>query len=486
MGSEQIRRKNGSEEQVFHSGICFLKDGRIVWVNKGACGLTGYAFEEFVGKTHFFLLDEGDYERAESLRIAGGSLETSCKTKSGSGIKVIMEYSPLFDSKSVLAIKGIKPDGRDEKEWFTIGKLDSLAVLARGIGHDFNNILTMILGNVSLCKMYMTHDRNKSLEKLNNAEEAITRAKQITERLMNSYKSGGLLKKVLLVSDFLEEACRFAVSGVETTCVFDIDDDLLPTEIDEDRMKYVIGHLVINGSQAMMNRGTLAIKAENVLIDTPVDSLAPGQYVRISVSDSGSGIPGEYLHNIFDPGFSTKPGGTGIGLDICRSIVKEHGGYITVESVQGNGATFSLYLPVFQPGVVLHDEMPGGRGDRVSFPKVLFMDDEQPILEMISDFLGSAGYNVDLAENGEQAISLYKERLHNVVVLDMVVPGGMGGKETIKKLLELDNSVKVIASTGYSTDPVVRDFRQYGFRGVIEKPYAMEELTRLIDEVIAN
>src|SRR5512138_1638826 len=242
MGSDQIHGQKRTGVQTFHSGICFLKDGRIIWANEGACELTGYTFEEFLGKTHFFLLNQNEFEKAESMRITGGILETLCKTKNGLGIKAVLEYSPLFDSRSVLAITSIKSDSRDEKEWFTIGKLDSLAVLARGIGHDFNNILTMILGNVSLCKMYMAHDRNKSLEKLNNAEEAITRAKRITERLMNSYKSGGLLKKVLLISDFLEDACRFAVSGLETTCVFHIDEDLLPTEIDEDRMMYVIGH----------------------------------------------------------------------------------------------------------------------------------------------------------------------------------------------------------------------------------------------------
>ncbi|HEX2967064.1 MAG TPA: ATP-binding protein [Syntrophorhabdaceae bacterium] len=485
MGSEEIKARR-SEVPIANGGICFLKDGKIVWVNEGICGLTGYAFEEFIGERHFFLLDQNECERAERVRIAGGSLETLCRIKDGSRLNVVLEYSPVVDSISVLSITGIRTRSRDEKEWFTIGKLDSLAVLARGIGHDFNNILTMILGNVSLSRIYMANDRNKSLEKLNNAEEAITRAKHVTERLMNSYKSNGLLKKVLLINDFLEAACRFAISGTATTCMFDVDQRLLPVEIDEDRISYTIGHLVLNGSQAMMGGGVLEIRADNVTIDAPMNNLSSGQYVRVSVKDNGPGIPGEYLGHVFDPGFSTKPGGTGIGLDVCASIAGEHGGCITVESISGNGATFSLYLPVFRPAGIAHDSESAGGSVRVSTPRVLFMDDERPILDMISDFLGAAGYKVDLAENGEQAISLYRKSRYNAVILDMTIPGGMGGRETIQKLLELDASVRAIASTGYSMDPVIRDFRQYGFQGVIEKPYGMEELSRLIDEVIAN
>ena len=463
-------------------GVCRLKERVFEWVNDAMCRMIGYSFEEFAGKDSRFLYEsDEEYERAGNLHHTGRWCETKLRKKDGSIMEVFLQFAPIDSSSHITTVTDITNRRDAEKEQARIGKLESLGVLAGGIAHDFNNILTMILGNVSLAKLYMDKDQEKVQEKLLNAERAIMRAKDLAQQLLTFSKGGTPIKKVLMVAYFLRDICQFSLTGTPVTCKFDLAPDLLPVEIDEGQITQAIGHIVINGYQAMPEGGTILIQAQNVIIGTPTDSLRTGKYIKISITDQGIGIPDEYLNKIFDPYFTAKQKGSGLGLAICYSIIKNHRGHITVESTLGVGTTFHVYLPVFEGRMPSRKSME--EGFLVSGGRVLVMDDEDSIRDMVGDILSLHGYMVDFARNGEEAISLYQENVYDVVILDLTIPGGMGGKETIRELLKIDPKVKAIVSSGYSSDPIMSDYKQYGFRNVMAKPYKIEELDEIIQRV---
>jgi two-component system, cell cycle sensor histidine kinase and response regulator CckA len=467
-------------------GICRVKDRVFEWVNEAMCRMMGYSFEEFAGHDAGFLFEkDAEYERVGVLRGSGKLCETQHRKKNGSLIEVLMQSSSIDDSTFIVTVTDITDRKNVEKEQARIGKLESLEVLAGGIAHDFNNILTMILGNVSLARMYMGKDKEKTQEKLINAEQAITRAKDLTQQLLTFSKGGAPIKKVVAIGDFLKDVCQFALTGTPVICKFDLDHELLPVEVDEGQMTQAIGHIVINGHQAMRDGGTIRIKAENSIVGTSADNLPAGRYMDISITDEGNGIPEENLNKIFDPYFTTKQKGSGLGLAVCYSVIKNHKGHIKVESTLGIGTTFHIYLPVFEGRQ--HDRKNVEEGTfSASGGRILVMDDEDSIRDMMGDILSSYGYVVDFARNGEEAVSLYQDSIYDAVILDLTIPGGMGGKETMKELLRIDPRVKVIVSSGYSSDPIMSDFKQYGFRNVIAKPYRIEELEEVIEQVIAE
>jgi two-component system, cell cycle sensor histidine kinase and response regulator CckA len=467
-------------------GICRLKNRIFEWVNEAMCKITGYSLEEFTGKTSRFLFEnDAEYERADLVYNTNKLCETQHRKKDGSIVEILIQASAIDDSTFIVTITDITDRKNAEKEQARMGKLESLGVLAGGIAHDFNNILTMILGNTSLAKMYMDKDLEKTREKLINAEQAIMRAKDLTQQLLTFSKGGAPIKKVVNIDSFLKDVCQFSLTGTPVICKFDLDHDLLPVEVDEGQMTQAIGHIVINGHQAMPEGGTLHIKAENLIIGTSSDNLPAGKYIKISITDEGNGISDEYLSKIFDPYFTTKQKGSGLGLAVCYSVIKNHKGYIKVESTLGVGTTFYIYLPVFEAHQ--HNRKSGEEGTfSASGGSILVMDDEDSIREMMGDILSSYGYTVDFARNGEEAISLYQNNAYDVVILDLTIPGGMGGKETMKELLLIDPYVKVIVSSGYSSDPIMSDYKQYGFRDVMAKPYKIEELEEAIERVIAE
>ena len=376
------------------------------------CKMTGYSFEEFVGKSTRFLFEsDAEHTKAALVYNTDKLCETQHITKDGSIIEVLIQASPIDNSSFIVTVTDITDRKNVEKEQARIGKLESLGVLAGGIAHDFNNILTMILGNISLAKMYMGKDQEKALEKLINAEQAISRAKDLTQQLLTFSKGGAPIKKVVAIDDFLKDVCQFALTGTPVICKFDLDHDLLPVEIDEGQMTQAIGHIVINGHQAMPEGGTIRIKAENSIVGTSADNLPAGKYIKISITDEGNGIPDEYLNKIFDPYFTTKQKGSGLGLAVCYSVIKNHKGHIKVESTLGVGTTFHIYLPVFEGHQ--HERKSVEEGTfSASGGKILVMDDEDSIREMMGDILSSFGYVVDFARNGEEAVSLYQDNTY--------------------------------------------------------------------------
>ena len=378
-------------------------------------------------------------------------------------------------------VEGITELRQAREEMQKTQKLESLGVLAGGIAHDFNNILTAIIGNISLARMQL-HNTEKTAKRLIEAENAASRAKDLTQQLLTFARGGEPVKKVIEAGALLKEAAGFAIHGSSVRCEFALADDLCPVEVDEGQLSQVIHNLAINAVQAMPDGGTITIGAENF------SSMPEGQRcVRISVADTGTGIPEQHLQRIFDPYFTTKQQGSGLGLATCYSIIKKHGGSISVKSTLGKGSTFYLTLPASEMSrtdePTLQTDLAFGVG------RVLVMDDEEAVRETVQSMLEALGYVAECTENGTEAVEIYRKRKEEgrpfaAVILDLTIPGGVGGKETVTSLLKINPDVKAIVSSGYSTDPIMANFRDYGFSAVLGKPFRLQDMSRLLQELI--
>lgn len=409
-----------------------------------------------------------------------------CKDESSREIRFRLVW--MENGDKFVTCEDLTEHKKIQEERIKASKLESIGVLAGGIAHDFNNILTAIIGNISLAKLYGGQGGRAS-EKLTEAERACLRAKNLTQQLLTFSRGGEPIKKVIDISDFLREAVHFVLAGSNIRSVFSLPEDLWPVQCDEGQMGQVINNLIINAKQAMPDGGRIEISAENVTLNAEDEALplGPGKYLRISVKDHGHGIPEDALTRIFDPYFTTKLKGSGLGLATAYSIIKKHEGYIQVESQIGEGAAFHIYLPVAGWSLREHgkmsDETLRGRG------RILVMDDEDIILNCTYDLLKYLGYDVELARDGAEAVELYREamglsRPFDAVIMDLTVPGGVGGVEAMQKLREMDPRVNAIVSSGYSNDPIMSQYQEYGFRGVITKPYKMEQVGELLKTII--
>jgi PAS domain S-box-containing protein len=372
-----------------------------------------------------------------------------------------------------------------EEELQKADKLESIGVLAGGIAHDLNNFLMVILGNLTLMKKYTKED-NKAAMFLHNMEEAVSQTKNLTMQLLTFAKGGKPLTKAVSISQLIEENSAFALSGSKTRCVLSLQEDLPPVEIDQGQITQVLTNLLINADQAMPEGGTIEIRAEKLVIGkNSALPLQPGHYVALTIKDEGVGISSRILTKIFDPYFSTKEHGSGLGLTICYSIVKKHGGHISVQSIEQKGTSFTVYLPVSRvqaETVTYEDVLILGEG------KVLLMEDEEDVRHTVHEMLTFLGYEVELAGDGAEAVMLYQEafissRPFDVVITDLTVRGGMGGKMAISELLKVDPDVKAIVSSGYSSD-ALSDYKEYGFYDIITKPYRLQELGQVLSRVM--
>jgi two-component system, cell cycle sensor histidine kinase and response regulator CckA len=324
---------------------------------------------------------------------------------------------------------------------------------------------------------------------LEQAEDAAEAAKELSFRLLTFSKGGEPVKRISSVEHVLRRAVSLSLSGSNATSDLAFSRNLSPVEIDEGQMTQVFSNILINAKEAMPDGGTISIRAENVSISEGTSiPLKEGDYVRISIQDSGTGIPEEIQFKIFDPYFSTKGlgprKGSGLGLSICLSIVKKHGGHISVESRVGKGTTFHIYIPASKE--VLHAQETGIMQQQgAPQMRLLFMDDDEKVRSIVGNMIEYLGHQVAYAKNGEEAIELYQRakesgKTFDAVILDLTVQGGMGGDKAIKKLLETDPAVKAVISSGYADAPLIKDYRAYGFVGAIAKPYKIEQLKELL------
>ncbi len=477
-------------------------EGKITLINKIAEQLTGWTQEEAVGKSLslvFQTINEKTRRSSENpveRVLSEGTLtaireDTILISKEGTESIIADSGAPIRDKNSriigvVLVFRDITEWRKMEQELLRTEKLESLGILAGGIAHDFNNILTAILGNANLGKMYCTEER--VAEKLDKIEKASLHAKDLTQQLLTFSKGGAPIKKIVSVPELIRDSVSFALRGSNVRCHLSTARDLWPAEVDEGQISQVINNLVINADQAMPEGGIIKVQAENVII-APEDRLPlhPGKYVRIAISDEGVGIPEPHLSKIFDPYFTTKQRGSGLGLATSYSIVRQHNGHIQVESEVGTGTAFTIWLPASEPlwkpeekevSRPLH-----GRG------KILLMDDEVAIRDAASEALCHLGYEVEVAHDGKEALELYKKAQKmgtpfDAIIMDLTIPGGMGGEEAIQSLLHIDPEANAIVSSGYSTDPVMSDYEKYGFKGVVTKPYSIKELNEILARVL--
>ncbi len=479
--------------------ICTDTEGRITLINKTAEELTGWKREEAIGKPIsevFYIVNEFTKQRCEDPvkkvletgRVVGLANHTVLITKDGKERVLADSGAPIKDKKGniigvVLVFRDITEQRFLEKEMQRLERLEAVGVLAGGIAHDFNNLLMGMLGNINLIKIQLDPENGvyKYIEEL---ERVVIQAKSLTQQLLTFSKGGSPVKKPTNLKDLIQKTTCFVLSGSNIETKFDIPDELSPANVDEAQIGQVISNIVINARQAMPAGGRLVIKAEEVNVsDQQIPSLKPGHYIKLTIRDTGIGIPKEYISRIFDPYFTTKQKGSGLGLTVVYSIIKNHDGYITVDSELGKRTTFEIYLPsvpkkekkTLEPGKL----------------KILVMDDEEIVLEVIQEMLKILGHEVVGVKDGKEAIEAYKEAKQkanpfDVVILDLTVPGGMGGNETLKELKKIDPDVKAIVSSGYSNDPIMSEYEKYGFKAVVPKPYGMDELKEALRKVFSS
>lgn len=417
--------------------------------------------------TFFDLLMEGaSTGAARSVELTGAPVRSSGRA---SGV--------------VFAFRDVSERKRVEREILKAQKLEALGILAGGIAHDFNNILTVILGHISLARVSGGMSES-ALSRLGETEKALKRAHDLAQQLLTFARGGVPVTGPVSIRDLVRESTQFVLSGSKLRCDLRLPDGLWAVEVDPGQVNQVLNNVLINALQAMPAGGTIEVGGQNLtVLDGQVPELPGGRYVRLDITDHGTGIPHDLLPRIFDPYFTTKQKGSGLGLATAYSIMRSHGGTMAVESELGKGTTFRLYLPISSKAPVQSQEIPGatlvGRG------RVLVMDDEGAVREVLEGMLAHLGYETSGAAHGAQAIEVYQEarrqgRPFDLVVLDLTIRGGMGGKEALQQLLRIDPGAKIVASSGYSNDPAMSRPEECGFLAVLPKPYRLSDVERVL------
>ena len=482
-------------------------EGRVVLINGIAERLTGWPRGEAVGRfieEVFFIVNVETGEPKENPvskairanNIVGLESGTVLVTKQREGCRYVSaSSSPIRDRDGiiigvVLVFRDITELKKLEEELLKVQKLESIGVLAGGVAHDFNNLLTSIMGNISLSSLPDISDE-KVKQRLLEAMRACHKAKDLSSQLMTFSKGQSMENKAATdLEKIIRDTAGFTMSGSNVDFQFIVNDKLWSVEVDEAQISQVVSNMIINAAQAMTNDGKITINIENV--DAKNEKGVPlteGHYVKTTIADQGIGIPREYISRIFDPYFTTKQAGSGLGLATSYSIVKNHGGYIAVDSELHVGTKFYIYLPARGNAVSIESRINAvikrGTG------RVLIMDDKLEVREAAGEMLSHIGYEVEFARDGSELLRTYKSAMQegkpfDTVIMDLTVPGGMGGKEALEKLLVFDPEVKAIVSSGYSSDPILEKYEKYGFKGVLPKPYEMEKLSDVLHYVLSN
>lgn len=490
-------------------------EGKVVLINRVAEELTGWKSSEAAGRPleEIFVIinertripcDNPVKKVIETGAVVGLANHTVLVAKDGTERLIADSGAPIRDefgniSGVVLVFRDVTEAAKIEEELRKAQKLESIGTLAGGIAHDFNNILTSIMGSISLLKMKV--DKESDLHGyLTDAEHAARQARELTQQLLTFSRGGAPVKKTVQLSGLLQDICSFSTRGSNVKCEYEIAGDLWPVDVDMGQFSQVINNMLINAQQAMPQGGLIKVAAENHVADKDEKEFAPhggvgfpvkpsGRYVKIQIIDHGTGISPEVLPKIFDPYYTTKEKGSGLGLAIAYSVIKRHDGMIDVQSRPGEGTTFSIFLPASSASAV--DFFDAGAKAFKGQGKILLMDDDENILRVTGKMLTQLGYTVETARNGDVAVEMYMKAKNDgkpfdVVIMDLTIPGGMGGKECVLKLKEMDPNLKALVSSGYSNDPVMSDFARYGFKGILMKPYRIEELSAILKRVMKN
>ncbi len=404
--------------------------------------------------------------------------------------------APIRQGSVIQGSTGINIDITYFKKWTEesqrIQKLESIELMAGGIAHDFNNILTVITGGITMARL--ASENQQVTRYLDFAEKAAQQAKNLTTRLLSFTRGEKPDKKIILPAAFLEETVGFALTGSPVVADYVLPPDLYPIEVDTTQFCQVISNLVINAVQSMPGGGRVTVRAANIPeAKTRRHPELPDNhpaFLEISISDNGTGIPEEHLTRIFDPYFTTKGQGTGLGLTVAYSIVRNHNGHLKVDSQVSEGTTFRILLPATSRRTEAPSRQPE-RHHNTGRGRILVMDDDSMVSMILKTFLQQLGYSADVSHNGEQAVELFRSARssptpYDAVILDLTVPGNMGGLDCLEELRKMDAHIRAILTSGYSNEPVLANHRQYGFQGMLAKPFSLEGLGLLLDEVVMS
>jgi PAS domain S-box-containing protein len=487
--------------------------GRVVLTNDTAQRLTGWSAAEAAGRSVvevLHLADEQDRRLsidpvAQILRLELAEAvgrRAVLVASDGWERRVSYSVSPIYDRKqevvgAIVVFQDITDKLRAEAEMARVQKLESVGILAGGIAHDFNNILTAVMNNLALARL-AADQRERLLERLAATEKALLRARELTGQLLTFAKGGAPLKKIISIADLVRDSVEFNLRGSNVAASFQVEAHLWALEVDSTQMHQVFSNLTINAVQAMPEGGTLTVGLANCEVGGSEEgTVKPGSYVRITLGDTGVGIDEAHLPLIFDPYFSTKPTGSGLGLAMVHSIVSRHGGTLLVDSRLGEGTVFTIYLPALPAETAgAAEPSPGEESAEVAAGdhrggRILIMDDDAEIRELLCELLNQEGYHPVAVAEGSQAVREYQASLtrgarYDCLIMDLTVPGGMGGREAMARIRELDPGALAIVSSGYSNDPVMADYHDYGFSGRVRKPYQLEELLKVLQLVLAR
>ncbi len=476
--------------------------GRVTLMNPVAEELTGWRFEDARGLALTDVvracreetrepcpsLFERLTERGEAVKVEGRAVLVA---RDGGERLIAESGAPIRDGDgqlvgAVQVLRDITSEDKMQREMQRMARLDSLGVMAGGIAHDFNNLLTAIAANMGLARDVLRATPSALADAcLADAEVAASRARGLTQQLLTFSKGGAPVRETITLPPIAREAASLALTGSRSRCEIDAPDTLWPVSADKGQVSQVLHNLLLNADQAMPEGGSISLRLSNARIERGASDLVPpGPYVQIVVQDQGHGIAPEIRDKIFDPFFTTKHQGSGLGLASAWSIVRNHDGYIRVESTPGRMSAFSVLLPASPEFAPREDDL-AAEPPRPRAWRVLVLDDEPMIARIAQRILASDGHQVTTAAEGSAAIAAWMKaratgKPFDLLILDLTVPGGLGGKEVIAELRSLDPSVRAIASSGYATDPIMANHRDYGFAANLPKPYTIDEMRELV------
>ena len=503
---KETEKELAASEQRFRTifdnsndGILIVEpiSGMFVVANNTICNMLGYAEHELLSLVAMDIHPPQDREwvRMEFQKCAEGTstiakdIPILCKDGTVFPAEITAAFIDIGEQKYMLgSFRDISERKAAEEERLKIRKLESVGVLAGGIAHDFNNILAAILGNVSLTMAYTDQD-DKRFPLLKELEKASRRARDLTQQLLTFSKGGEPVKELTSVTEIIRESASFILRGSNVRCDFNFAENLWNAEVDAGQISQVIQNIVVNARYAMPDGGVVTITCRNTIPSPAMsESLAGQNCLEITLTDNGPGIAPEQIERIFDPYFTTKKSGSGLGLAITHSIIRKHNGAISVQSSPGKGTSFTILLPALDtilPPVKTQDQtLP-----RTAAGTIMVMDDEAPVRDITRQLLSHLGYSVITVPDGNEAIDVYQQHLNNdnrvdLVIMDLTIPGGMGGKEAAEKILAMDPTARLIVSSGYSQDPIMANYAMFGFRGFLSKPFHLKDLQHVLEQTL--
>ena len=504
----QARDRMEVELERYSDLYDFAPVGYVTLDREGAIREANHACASLLGTVRSRLVKQrfGLFVAAADLPAFNGFLQKvfESKARESCEVKLIMEgknaVEVRIDARAAVSgrecravLEDITGRKRAEADRLILSKLESTAILAGGIAHDYNNLLTIILLSLEHGRTLVPAGEELA-HHLERAEKATLLAHGLTQQLITFASGGTPIRKVTALSEIIRDSALLALSGSRVRCDFALADDLWPAEVDAVQIGQVVRNIVQNAQEAMPEGGVVSIRAENIVLGPQEEpALPPGDYVRVSIADRGGGIAKEVLPRVFDPYFSTKERATqkgmGLGLTICHAVIKEHGGSIAVESEVGGGTTFDIHIPALRK--LSTEEKAPLPAIPARHGRILVMDDEGSVRKALGATLRRMGHEVELVEDGQRVVEVYttaKEMGHpfDAVILNLTVRAGMGGEETIQELLQADPTVKAIVMSGYANDPVLLEHERHGFKGALAKPFKSAKLQEMLARVMRS